>query len=340
MAIYQQAYPRWQDLLDKNEKENNIVSKENLLPKQPILLENKKSLVFNVPTKFESTSAPTKERKFDIKQAIDNSFVSDNAKAIERTKIRTEAGMANPTKVASDTNITPPPVDNKGLSTISAANIATGISTLANVASSIYGATQASKMKPRLASYQAPIEAVLVNDNSSAIKTAGEENIDKSINTARSVYQKNGLVGMDGILLSKENDSLNQLSGQLAQYRTSIDSQNAQIENTVNAQNKQNAMQVDQFNVQTENQFEQYKSGLIGMGMKNATDAIQSGTESIFGNIMAGKQMNLSSITSEMSSILQQMEGKDPALIDPKLRSRLEQLKMQKSELEQSTFKV
>lgn len=191
----------------------------------------------------------------------------------------------------------------KAPSTIGMANIATGISTAANVATSIYGAIQASKMQPTLMKYQSPTEAVLVSDNSNAIETAGQGNIDKSINTSRSNLKRNGIVGMDGILLSKENEALNQLSGQLAQYRTGIESQNAQIENSVNAQNKQAEMQTEQFNASTQNQFDQYKSGLIGMGMKNATDAIQTGTESIFNNIANSKQMKISSISNQLAQI-------------------------------------
>lgn len=197
----------------------------------------------------------------------------------------------------------PSPVDGKGLSTIGAANIATGISTAANVATSIYGAIQASKMQPALMKYQAPTEAVLVKDNSSAIETAGKENIDKSINTARSLNQRNGLVGMDGVYIAKENEALNQLGSQLAQYRTGIDSQNVQIQNSINAQNKQTAMQVDQFNTQTQNQFDQYKSSLISMGMKNATDAITGFGQGLVNNSYVGKQNQIAIITSELSQI-------------------------------------
>ena len=193
-------------------------------------------------------------------------------------------------------------------------------------------------MKPALMRYQAPTEAVLVNDNSSAIETAGKENIDKSINTARDSFKRAGLTGMNGILLSKENESLNQLSGQLSQYRTGIDSQNAQIQNSVNAQNKQTAMQVDQFNASTQNQFEQYKSGLIGTAMKNATDSIQSGTESIFGNIMAGSQMQLSNINSEISIIMEQLKNPNAEIFNKDLRTRLETLQKKKEQLANSVF--
>ena len=235
----------------------------------------------------------------------------------------------------------PPPVDGKGLSTIGAANIATGITTAANVATSIYGAIQASKMQPALMKYQAPTEAVLVKDNSSAIETAGKENIDKSINTARSLNQRNGLVGMDGVYIAKENEALNQLGSQLAQYRTGIDSQNAQIENAVNAQNKQTAMQVDQFNASTLNQSDRDKSIMMGTAWKNATDSLASGAESIFGNMMAGAQMNLTSINNEIGTIMEQM--KDPNFIttnprQKEIRDRLEELQKQKNKVNESLF--
>jgi hypothetical protein len=235
----------------------------------------------------------------------------------------------------------PPPADTKGLSTIGAANIATGINTAANVATSIYGAIQASKMKPIVSTYQAPIEPVLVKDNTSAVETAAKENIDKSINTARASYERNGLVGMDSILVSKENEGLNQLSGQLAQYRTGIDAQNAQIQNRTNEYNSTMVANKDQLDVQTQNQFEQYKSGLIGMGMKNATDTLTSGTESIFGNIMAGTQMELSSINDEISTITEQMKTASP-LIDgtlySDLKTRLDELQKQKQGIEGSIY--
>lgn len=288
-------------------KDNNSVYPiQNWLPQSGLYAKNK-SIVFNVPTVEQQiiTNTPSTQRIAEVKGAINKAFTSDKAKLANRTKMRVDAGMAEPTKVASDLVTPPPPspVDGKGLSTIGAANIATGISTAANVATSIYGAIQASKMQPALIKYQAPTEAVLVKDNSSAIETAGKENIDKSINTARSLNQRNGLVGMDGVYIAKENEALNQLGSQLAQYRTGIDSQNVQIQNSINAQNKQTAMQVDQFNTQTQNQFDQYKSSLISMGMKNATDAITGFGQSLVNNSYVGKQNQIAIITSELSQI-------------------------------------
>lgn len=320
-------------------KDNSMVyPTQNWLP-QSGLLANNKSLVFNVPTAEQPVipNAPTTKRVAEIKGAVNSAFMSDKLKEANRVKARTEAGMAQPSRPAS--NNVPPP-STKGLSTIGAANIATGISTAANVASSIYGAIQASKMKPTLSSYQAPIESALISDNTNAIQSAGKENIDKSINTARANNQRNGLVGMDGILLAKENEGLNQLSANLEQNRLSMDYANAQIQNQTNQYNQSNEANRNQFNAQTQNNFEQYKSGIISMGAKNANDSLQSGVESIFGNMMAGNQMKLSSITSEMSSILQQMQGKDPVMIDPKLRTRLQKLQLQKGQLENSIFKA
>lgn len=318
---------------------NSVYPMQNWLP-QSGLYANNKSLVFNVPTVEQPIipNAPSTQRVADVKSAVNNAFISDKAKLANRTKIRVDAGMAESSKVAGNGNTLPPPSSKGSLSTVGAANIATGISTAANVVTSIYGAVQASKMKPALMKYQAPTEAILVDDNSSAIETAGKENIDKSINTARDSFKRAGLAGMDGILLSKENEGLNQLSGQLSQYRTGIDSQNAQIQNSVNAQNKQTAMQVDQFNASTQNQFDQYKSGLIGTAMKNATDSIQSGTESIFGNMMAGSQMQLSSINSEISTIMEQLKNPNAEIFNKDLRTRLETLQKKKEQLGNSVF--
>lgn len=227
----------------------------------------------------------------------------------------------------------------KGISTVTGANIATGISTLANVATSLYGAKMASKMEPSLIGKPADIEPVLIADKTSAIESAGKENIEKSINTARDSYRKAGLTGMDGVLLSKENEALNQLSGQLAQYRTNIDAQNAQTTNQVNQVNAATALNVDQANANTINQFDQYKSSLIGGGIQNASENLRAGTESIFGNLMASAQMNLSSINDELKLLTEEL--KQPVTGNTNYiaqKKRYAELMRQKDQIENSTF--
>ena len=227
----------------------------------------------------------------------------------------------------------------KGISTVTGANIATGISTLANVASSLYGAKMASKMEPSLIGKPADIEPVLITDKTSAIESAGKENIEKSINTARDSYRKAGLTGIDGVLLSKENEALNQLSGQLAQYRTNIDAQNAQTTNQVNQVNAATALNVDQANANTINQFDQYKSSLIGSGIQNASENLRAGTESIFGNLMASAQMNLSSINEELKLLSEEL--KQPVTVNTNYiaqKKRYAELMRQKDQIENSTF--
>ena len=227
----------------------------------------------------------------------------------------------------------------KGISTVTGANIATGINTIANVAASLYGAKMASKMEPSLISKPADIEPVLIADKTSAIESAARENIEKSINTARDSYRKAGLTGMDGALLSKENEALNQLSGQLAQYRTNIDAQNAQTTNQVNQVNAATALNVDQANANTLNQFDQYKSSLIGSGIQNASESLRAGTESIFGNIMAAAQMNLSSINAELETLTEAL--KVPVTENKNLiaqKNRYAELMRQKQEIENSIF--
>lgn len=227
----------------------------------------------------------------------------------------------------------------KGISTVTGANIATGISTLANVATSLYGAKMASKMEPSLIGKPADIESVLIADKTSAIESAGKENIEKSINTARDSYRKAGLTGMDGVLLSKENEALNQLSGQLAQYRTNIDAQNAQTINQVNQVNAATALNVDQANANTINQFDQYKSSLIGGGIQNASENLRAGTESIFNNLMGSAQMNLSSINDELKLLTEEL--KQPVTGNTNYiaqKKRYAELMRQKDQIENSTF--
>ena len=229
--------------------------------------------------------------------------------------------------------------EKKGISAVTGANIATGINTIANVAASLYGAKMASKMQPSLISKPAEIEPVLIADKTSAIESASKENIEKSINTSRDSYRKAGLTGMDGVLLSKENEALNQLSGQLAQYRTNIDAQNAQTTNQVNQVNAATALNVDQANANTLNQFDQYKSSLIGSGIQNASENLRAGTESIFGNMMASAQMNLLSINAELETLTEALKApitENKNLIAQK--ERYAELMRQKQEIENSIF--
>jgi len=181
-----------------------------------------------------------------------------------------------------------------GVSNLSTtANILSGINTLATAGASIYGAIKASKMQPNLVEYNAPIEATLVQDNTEAIKAASKEQIDKSINTSRASDRRLGTSERNPVYAATEIAAMNQLSGQLAQTRQGIDSQNAQIENQVNEFNQQTELQTGQFNAQTQNQFDQYKSSIIGAGLSNASNAITSGTQSIVDN------MNLSQVREE-----------------------------------------
>lgn len=227
----------------------------------------------------------------------------------------------------------------KGISTVTGANIATGISTLANVATSLYGAKMASKMEPSLISKPADIEPDTIAYKTSAIESAGKENIEKSVNTARDSYRKAGLTGMDGVLLSKQNEALNQLSGQLAQYVTNIDAQNAQTTNQVNQVNATNKLNVDMHNAGIINQSDSLKSGLIGSGIQNASENLRAGTESIFNNLMGSAQMNLSSINDELKLLTEELRqpvtGNTNYIAQKK---RYAELMRQKDQIENSTF--
>ena len=233
----------------------------------------------------------------------------------------------------------PKPTNKKGISTVTGANIATGINTIANVATSLYGAKMITKMQPSLISKPAEIEPVLIADKTSAIESAGKENIEKAGNATKYSYREAGLTGMDGVLLSKKNEALNQLSGQLALYRTNVDAQNAQTTNQFLKVNADTALNVDKDNANTINEFDKYKSGLIGSNIQAASESLGDGTGSIFNNMMASAQMNLLSINEELKTLTEAL--KVPMTENKNLiaqKNRYAELIRQKQEIENSTF--
>ena len=120
---------------------------------------------------------------------VNNSVTNLYNGALDIAKQTTIKKVTDPVEQAEKeaTEVTvPPPTDKKGISTVTGANIATGINTIANVAASLYGAKMASKMQPSLISKPTEIEPVLITDKTSAVESAGKENIEKSINTAKS----------------------------------------------------------------------------------------------------------------------------------------------------------
>lgn len=296
--------------LDLPQFENNNTLSENIMREKYIFDK------FSTPIKMQKIALPTD--KYLKSNPIKPLTVKKEpwTKSIENNQIEVDA-LNEVDKELTTTSFKAPSI-------IGLANIATGVSSLINAGVSLKGAMDAGKMQPSLMKPFVPIEAKTVADNTSAIQTAGQENIDKSINTNRADLTRKGIVGMEGVLIGKETEALNQLGGQLAQYRTGIDTANAQIENSVNAQNKQAEMQTEQFNAQTQNQFDQYKSGLIGMGMKNATDAITSGAGSIFGNMMAGKEMKIGNLKSQLAQVNKLFELGKATGNDVDLRDKLQ----------------
>lgn len=311
MPIYQQPNYSWNSFLNNTEQNINIpevtvMDKRKvkpLLPNSPLANNiSKESSIYKIPSYTDLTGLGTvsNNSKFQMYPKFNSGEVTPLVKPTD-AYLKAPKPTTVPIGVYAIKDVATTPF--KAPSIIGMANIATGVSSLINAGVSLNGAIQAGKMQPSLMKTYVPTEAKLIADNSSAIQTAGQENIEKSIATNKADVTRKGIVGMNGVFVGKETEALNQLGGQLAQYRTGIDTANAQIENSVNAQNKQAEMQTEQFNASTQNQFDQYKSGLIGMGMKNATDAIQTGTQSIFSNTMAGKQNEVASISNELSQI-------------------------------------
>ena len=174
---------------------------------------------------------------------------------------------------------------NKGTTSLSStANVLTGINTALNVGMGIYGAVQASKTKPSLAAYRAPIEPTLIEGQTESLKAAGKEAIDKSINTARAQQRRLGISDA-GALVGKETEALNQLSAQLSQYRTQIDAQNAGTINQFIQGYDQAERQRGQFNAQTLNQDSVYKSQLVSGAISGIMQNLTTGANAIVNNM-------------------------------------------------------
>lgn len=172
----------------------------------------------------------------------------------------------------------------KGLTATQSANIISGIAGLASAGLGIYGAMRASKDKPFVASYRAPVEPELVKDRTSAIKASTEESITKSVNTARAQQRSLGMSDY-GALVGKETEALNQLAGQLAQYRTGIDAQNVQMINQMKMYNDQAERQRDLQNASLMNQFKQYTGQMLSAAYSGVGDSILGSANAIMQNV-------------------------------------------------------
>ena len=143
---------------------------------------------------------------------------------------------------------------------------------------------RASKDKPFVASYRAPVEPELVKDRTSAIKASTEESITKSVNTARAQQRSLGMSDY-GALVGKETEALNQLAGQLAQYRTGIDAQNVQMINQMKMYNDQAERQRDLQNASLMNQFKQYTGQMLSAAYSGVGDSILGSANAIMQNV-------------------------------------------------------
>lgn len=164
-----------------------------------------------------------------------------------------------------------------------AANWMTGINAAANLATGIYGAIQASKMKPYVVAYQTPIEAPYVQSRTEAIKAGAEEGISKAINTSREQQRRLGIA--DSTLVGKETEALNQLSGQLAQYRTGIDAENARLKAQTDQFNQQLRFQQGATNAGIYNQHQLYKNQIMSEALSGISTNLTSGLDAIAQNI-------------------------------------------------------
>lgn len=237
-----------------------------------------------------------------------------------------------------------PGVEGTGLSTIGMANWGTAAITAANVGTSLYGAYQASKMKAPPLMHSTPLSPVLMQDTTAAQQVSGEQDINRTIGTAAAAYQRNGLIGMNGVLMSSQNKGLNDLSAELEKYKTSVSNQNAQIQNQTAQFNSATEQRNNEVNLNAQTNFQKFQSDLISTGTKNATDALSSGVGSIIGNTYSAQTNQLASINSEIGQLQEYFKTATPNFgsvnqeVYKANEKRLKELQMQASQTKNSLY--
>ena len=194
-------------------------------------------------------------------------------------------------------------VPEKGnISTVEATNIISGINTFGNVISNVIGAVSASKMKPTLIGYSAPIETKLIDDNTEQIKAGAQESIDRQIAGAKDVNRRYGK-SVTGDILAKSLSAENELSSKLAESRKAIDAQNVQMENQMSQYNDQQERNRNATNAQIQTQFDIQKSGILGNAIQGISTALTGGAQSIIDNMMYGKNIEYASYRNDLSAL-------------------------------------
>lgn len=225
-------------------------------------------------------------------------------------------------------------------STLQTTNIISGINTAANVINNIVGAVTASKMKPTLIGYRAPVEVKTISDNTEQVKAGAQEQIDREIAGVRDVNRRYGK-SVTGELLSKSLAAENDLSSKLAQTRLGIEAQNAQMENQMGQYNDQAERNRDASNAQIQTQFDIQKSGIISNAMQGISGALTGGMQSIIDNTMYGKSMEYATYKNELNSIDEEMKSSSSDLIRyNRLKDRREKLQEKFNDFISKTYKV
>lgn len=225
-------------------------------------------------------------------------------------------------------------------STLQATNIISGINTAANVINNVVGAVTASKMKPTLIGYRAPVEVKTISDNTEQVKAGAQEQIDREIAGVRDVNRRYGK-SVTGELLSKSLAAENDLSSKLSQTRTSIEAQNAQMENQMGQYNDQAERNRDASNAQIQTQFDIQKSGIISNAMQGISGALTGGMQSIIDNTMYGKSMEYATYKNELNSIDEEMKSSSSDVRKyNELKVRREKLQEKFNDFVSKTYKV
>ena len=338
---YSAPNPTWQNYVSDTVEEEVKSKPKTTVPKttKPVSLEKEEtsSIYGNSLQKFENKllgaiASPVKINTPEERNAILNKEgqyedVTDFTPNFNKTEVDAlKSGVDNKLSLGKP-------------STLQTTNIVSGINTAANVINNIVGAVTASKMKPTIIGYRAPVEVKTIDDNTEQIKAGAQEQIDREIAGVRDVNRRYGK-SVTGELLSKSLAAKNDLSSKLAQTRTSIEAQNAQMENQMGQYNDQAERNRDAANAQIQTQFDIQKSGIISNAMQGISGALTGGMQSIVDNTMYGKSMEYATYKNELNDIDEKMKSATDIKTQQTLRLEKEKLQQKFNDFISKTYKL
>ena len=185
---------------------------------------------------------------------------------------------------------------------VGAANIATGLTTAANIYTSIKGIEETRKMKPTLIPYRAPLEAEEVELNVAAQKANAEQSIEKETGNLRDQYTRLGIVPT-GVIESKSLYAKNDFAGNIEEQRNQVNTTNAGLRNQINQYNDQSTAERDTRNAAIIARDQEVKSALLGQAYGNIIGSVTDAGKSIFGNTLQAEGLALQAENNQLDAL-------------------------------------